>query len=147
MAAITANNIVVSIEISDAFQDGSPTYTFYGEQNINCFVRSYERQSKLASIDLASIADTEEKAFFTRASGTVQLEIYVDTAIGIAFQTYLYHYIKVSATIPYSGGTSTWVDEGVISEVSLSQDLDGILTERVTVTLGTYGVDGYGGIF
>jgi hypothetical protein len=146
MAAITANNIVISVQISDFFQDGVPSYTFLPEESINCLVRSYSRSSKLASLDLASITDTEDKLFFTRASGTVELEIYVDSTFGLAFPTYLYHYIKVKATIPYNGSTVVWMDEGVISDVSMSQDLDGILTESVTITLGTYGVDAYGGI-
>lgn len=126
-------------------QDGNPTYESLPEQSINCLARSYNRQVKLASLDLASIADTDEKAFFTRQSGTIEIDIYVDNTTGLAFQEQLYKYCKVTATIPYLGTPTNWVDEGVISEVSLSQDLDGILSETVTITLGTYGVSGFGG--
>lgn len=145
MSAITANNIVISVQISDMVQDGNPTYESLPEQSINCLARSYNRQVKLASLDLASIADTDEKAFFTRQSGTIEIDIYVDNTTGLAFQEQLYKYCKVTATIPYLGTPTNWVDEGVISEVSLSQDLDGILSETVTITLGTYGVSGFGG--
>lgn len=145
MSAITANNIVISIQISDSVQDGNPTYEILPEQSINCLARSYKRQVKLASLDLASIADTDEKAFFTRQSGTIEIDIYVDNTTGLAFQEQLYRYCKVTATIPYLGTETYWQDEGVISEVSLSQDLDGILSETVTITLGTYGVAGFGG--
>lgn len=145
MAAITSNNVVVEVIISDQQQDGNPTYTPINATTINCLVRSYKRQSKLTSLDLASIADTDEKAYFTRASGTVELELYVDHTTGLAFQIWLYYYIKVSATFKVNGLDVTWIDEGVISDVSLSQDLDGIFTESITVTLGTYGVNGYGG--
>ena len=148
MAAITANNIVVSVEVSDAVQDGNPTYAFYTMDNVSCLVRSYSRQSKLSSIDLSSIADVNDKLYFTRANGTVELEVYVDTTSvtswqpdALLFHSYLNFYCKVQAQIPHvlSGGT-TLIDEGVISEVSLSMDLDGILIEKVTITLGTYGV-------
>lgn len=126
-------------------QDGNPTYESLPQQSINCLARSYNRQVKLASLDLASLADTDEKAFFTRQSGTIEIDIYVDNTTGLAFQEQLYKYCKVTATIPYLGTPTNWVDEGVISEVSLSQDLDGILSETVTITLGTYGVSGFGG--
>jgi len=150
MAAITANNIVISVEVSDAVQDGNPAYTFSAMENMNCLVRSYTRQSKLSSIDLSAIADNNDKLYFTRANGTVELEIYVDTTSvldwqpdALVFHSKLNYYCKVQAEIPYViGGSTIWVDEGVISEVSLSMDLDGILTEKVTITLGTYGVAG-----
>lgn len=145
MSAITANNIVISVQISDFTQDGVPTYEFLPNQSINCLARSYKRQVKLGSLDLASIADIEEKAYFTRKSGTVEIDVYVDNTTGLAFQEQLYRYCKVTATIPYFGTETYWMDEGVISEVSLSQDLDGILSETVTITLGTYGVDAFGG--
>lgn len=149
MAAITANNIVVSVEISDAVQDGNPTYTFYTMDNVSCLVRSYSRQSKLSSIDLSSIADVNDKLYFTRANGTVELEVYVDTTSvtswqsdALLFHSYLQYYCKVQAEMPHVlGGVTTVIDEGVISEVSLSMDLDGILIEKVTITLGTYGVN------
>lgn len=148
MAAITANNIVVSVEVSDSVQDGNPTYTFNTMDNVSCLVRSYSRQSKLSSIDLSSIADVNDKLYFTRANGTVELEVYVDTTSvtswqpdALLFHSYLNYYCKVQAEIPYViGGVTTLIDEGVISEVSLSMDLDGILIEKVTITLGTYGV-------
>jgi len=150
MAAITANNIVVSIEISDTTQDGNPTYAFFTMDNISCLVRSYSRQGKLASIDLASIADTSDKLYFTRGSGTVELEVYIDTTSITSFQDnallfhpYLNHYCKVQAEMPWIlYGSTSVIDEGVISEVSLSMDLDGILIEKVTITIGTYGVSG-----
>jgi len=150
MAAITANNIVISVEVSDSVQDGNPAYTFSAMENMNCLVRSYTRQSKLSSIDLSAIADNNDKLYFTRANGTVELEIYVDTTSvldwqpdALVFHSKLNYYCKVQAEIPYViGGSTIWVDEGVISEVSLSMDLDGILTEKVTITLGTYGVAG-----
>lgn len=145
MSAITANNIVISIQLSDGYQDGLPTYVSIPNQSINCLARSYKRQVKLASLDLACIADIEEKLYFTRQSGTVEIDIYVDNTTGLAFQEQLYRYCKVTATIPYLGTETNWQDEGVISEVSLSQDLDGILTETVTIALGTYGVAGFGG--
>lgn len=148
MAAITANNIVVSVEISNGAQDGNPLYTFHTMDNLSCLVRSYSRQSKLSSIDLASIADINDKLYFTRANGTVELEVYVDTTSVTSFQpdallfhSYLQYYCKVQAEMPHVlGGVTTLIDEGVISEVSLSIDLDGILIEKVTITLGTYGV-------
>lgn len=145
MSAITANNIVITIQISDFYQDGVPSYEYLPAQSINCLARSYKRQVKLGSFDLSSIADIEEKTFFARQSGTVEIDVYVDNTAGLAFQEQLYRYCKVTATIPYLGTETYWQDEGVISEVSLSQDLDGILSETVTITLGTYGVNGFGG--
>jgi hypothetical protein len=147
MAAITANNIVISVEISDFPQDGNPTYAMTSIGNMNCLVRSYSRQSKLSSLDLSSIADINDRLYFTRASGTVELEIYVDpTSVldwqsdALVFHSKLGFYCKVQAEIPYIiAGPTVWVDEGVISDVSLSMDLDGILIEKVTITLGTYG--------
>lgn len=144
MRSITSHNVVVEIQTSDSPQGDAPTYT-NPAVDMSCLARKYSRSVSAKTLELGGITSISDELFITRYTGKVDLEIYVPTTGGLQFQNSIGYYCKVAATLVDSGAPITWVDEGIITEVSMSTDLDGILTETLTIQMGAYGASSFGG--
>ena len=144
MRSITSHNVVVEIQTSNSPQGDAPTYP-NSATDMSCLARKYSRSVSAKTLELGGITSISDELFITRYTGKVDLEIYVPTAGGLQFQNSIGYYCKVAATFVDGDVPITWVDEGIITEVSMSTDLDGILTETLTIQMGAYGASGFGG--
>jgi hypothetical protein len=89
---------------------------------------------------LAAIGDIYTQKYVTRRESKLELEFITDSQTGTEFQARSGFYVKVTATLPFGTGIQTIVDEGVVVNSSMSVDLDGIVTEKISVQLGAFGV-------
>jgi hypothetical protein len=90
----------------------------------------------MGTVEGGAFCDTEMKMVPTRKSGTVEMELILPAASNAVFYGQEGKYCRVTTDL----GNQTISDVGVISSTSTSADLDGIITESVTITLGISGV-------
>lgn len=118
-------------------QDGAPS--MYGTAvNLQCLLKSYSAKIGYSTVNLAAICDTEEQIQIIRASGTVELEAFVDATSELQFYTYRGQYAKWILT-PKSGGTALTFT-GVLTGWETSGATSSEQTEKLTITIGTNGV-------
>jgi len=141
MPAIKARDITIEIATSGQSQqesDGVPSYDT--DVTYTCLCTSYSREDSYSTEDLAAIGDIYTQKYVTRRESKLDLEFITDSQTGTEFQARSGFYVKVTATLPFGTGIQTIVDEGVVVNSSMSVDLDGIVTEKISVQLGAYGV-------
>jgi len=134
MAAVIAKDTTVGIRHGGVF-DGSPNFTG-AVIAMSCFARSYKRDITMNVIDGGAICDAFEKSIPTRKTGTVTLELVVDPTTGPVFQDKIGHYLEVE----YDSGATTYTDQGLVTNVGLSTDIDGLVMESVSMKLGVQGI-------
>lgn len=141
MSTIKAKDIVVELEFSSMSQvdsDGIPAYESIADYS--CYCRSYSREDNYETYDLKAISDVYTKKFVTTRTAKVELELVSNTVYATLFQDKSGYYVKITATLPKGATDQVIVDEGVVVSTSMSVDLDGILTEKLSIELGAYGV-------
>ena len=132
---LKSNEGVFAYTLGGAF-DNAPTYG--SAVTYTCYIKNYRRQVTVGTVDAAALCDTTERNIPTRSGGEVSFEAMVDVTNQTIFTGLIGTYLKTSFT-PKSGGTAV-VDEGVITSVEYSAELDGMQMERVTMKLGVQGV-------
>lgn len=141
MSTIKARDIVVELEFSSLSQvesDAIPSYEAI--QDSSCYCRSYSREDNYETYDLKAISDIYTKKYTTTRTAKVELEVVANTVYATGFQDKAGFYVRVTATLPMGATDQVIVDEGVVVSTSMSVDLDGILTEKLSIELGAYGV-------
>jgi hypothetical protein len=82
------------------------------------------------------------KMVVTRKSGSIEMELIIPAAASTLFFGTEGYYCKVTADL----GTQVYTDFGIVTSTSISADLDGVITESVTITLGVSGVASFGAL-
>lgn len=133
-----ANNITILYKIGNDAQAGAAISTSTDNPVLegHCLARSWSRSVEIGTTDGGAFCDTEMKMVPTRVSGTVEMELIVPAASSTIFYGQEGRYCRVTTDIGYT----TLSDVGVVTSTSISSDLDGIITESVTITLGISGV-------
>ena len=133
-----ANNIAVGVTISATSAQSVTAPSDLGASAVDrtCLARSYSRSVEIGTTDGGAFCDTEMKMLVTRKSGTVEMELIIPAAASTLFFGSEGYYCKVFADL----GTQTYTDFGIITSSSISADLDGVITESVTITLGVSGI-------
>lgn len=149
MAKLIFNDCSVLVEIGQVQDQLTPTYLVTGYTTLatTCNAKSITIEDKVNMVDLAGLCDIEEKQFITRSSGSVNLEIYVNPATvanggmnGYTFFNRLGRYCRI--TFDPNGRTgvtpdiSAIVRVGVIESISTGAEVDGVITEKVTIRVG-----------
>lgn len=141
MSTIKARDIVVELEFSGISQVESDALPSYEEiSDYSCYCRSYSRDDSYETYDLKAISDVYTKKYVTTRTAKVELEVVANTVYATSFQDKAGYYVRVTATLPMGATDQVIVDEGVVVSTSMSVDLDGILTEKLSIELGAYGV-------
>jgi hypothetical protein len=78
----------------------------------------------------------------TRKSGSIEMELLLPVGTAPMFFDKEGFYIKVTADI----GPSTFTDFGVITSSGISAEVDGYISETVTIILGVTGITSFGAI-
>ena len=78
-AALIGENCTVTIAFGGS-QDGTPG-TFTAE-TYTCIARSATVSTTVGTVDVSAICDTNTKAQATKSSGTLELELLVDSVVG-----------------------------------------------------------------
>lgn len=141
MATIKARDIVVELEFSGVSQvesDAIPSYEAIADYS--CYCRSYSREDNYETYDLKSISDIYTKKYVTTRTAKLEIEVVANTVYATTLQNKSGYYVRVTATLPKGATDQVIVDEGVVVSTSMSVDLDGILTEKLSIELGAYGV-------
>lgn len=141
MSTIKARDIVIELEFSGLSQvesDAIPSYEAIADYS--CYCRSYSRDDSYETYDLKAISDIYTKKFVTTRTAKVELEVVANTVYATSFQDKAGYYVRVTATLPMGATDQVIVDAGVVVSTSMSVDLDGILTEKLSIELGAYGV-------
>ena len=134
MAAVIAKDTTVGIRHGGAFDNNAE---FTGTVTaMSCFARSYKRDITMNVVDGGAICDAFEKSIPTRKTGTVTMELVVSPTVGPVFQDKIGHYLEVE----YDAGALTYTDQGLVTNVGLSTDIDGLVMESVTMKLGVQGI-------
>jgi hypothetical protein len=135
-AALIGENCTVTIAFG-GFQDGVPG-TFTAE-TYTCIARSARVSTTVATTDVSALCDTTTKAQVTKASGTLELELLVDSVVGPICAEQEGYYIQVVFTL---GGLTSSIKTyiGVVTGWGLNAANNEAVTETVTVTLGANGV-------
>lgn len=133
-----ANNITILYKIGNDAQAGAAISTSTDSPVLegHCLARSWSRSTEMGTVEGGAFCDTEMKMVPTRKSGTVEMELILPAASNAVFYGQEGKYCRVTTDL----GNQTISDVGVISSTSTSADLDGIITESVTITLGISGV-------
>lgn len=149
MAKLIFNDCSVQVEIGQTQDQLTPSYivTGYTSTVTTCNAKSISIEERIDFVDLAGLCDTEQKNFITRTSGTISMEIYVNPATvanggmnGYTFMNRLGKYCRI--TFDPNGRTGVTPDissiqrVGVIESVTTGAEIDGSITENVTIRLG-----------
>ena len=139
-----ANNIAVGVTISATSAQSVTAPSDLGSTAVDrtCLARSYSRSVEIGTTDGGAFCDTEMKMVPTRKSGTVEMELIIPAATSTLFFGTEGYYCKVTADL----GTQVYTDFGIVTSSSISADLDGVITESVTITLGVSGVASFGSL-
>lgn len=139
-----ANNIAVGVTISATSAQSTTAPSDLGSTAVDrtCLARSYSRSVEIGTTDGGAFCDTEMKMVPTRKSGTVEMELIIPAAASTLFFGTEGYYCKVTADL----GTQVYTDFGIVTSTSISADLDGVITESVTITLGVSGVASFGSL-
>lgn len=139
-----ANNIAVGVTISATSAQSATAPSDLGSTAVDrtCLARSYSRSVEIGTTDGGAFCDTEMKMVPTRKSGTVEMELIIPAAASTLFFGTEGYYCKVTADL----GTQVYTDFGIVTSTSISADLDGVITESVTITLGVSGVASFGSL-
>jgi hypothetical protein len=135
-AALIGENCTVTIAFGGA-QDGSPS-TFTAD-TYTCLARTARVSTTTATVDVSALCDTVSKAQTTKSSGTLELELLVDSVVGPICSLKEGYYIQVVLTL---GGLTTAIKTyvGVVTGWGLSAGNGEAVVENVSVTLGANGV-------
>lgn len=135
-SAIIGENCTVTIAFG-GLQDGSPA-TFTAE-TYTCIARSARATTSTATVDVSALCDTVSKVQATKSSGTLELELLVDSVVGPVCSLKEGYYVQVVLTL--NGLTSaikTYI--GVVTGWGVNVANGEAVTETMTVTLGANGV-------
>jgi hypothetical protein len=138
-----ANNISIVYKIGADAQAGTAIGTSADSPatQLNCLARSYTRSTEIGTVEAGAFCDTEMKMATTRKSGTIEMEVLVPTTGSYPiFQGSIGYYVSVQAVI---NSSTTILDFGLITAASVGSEVDGIVTENVTITLGVSGIDSF----
>lgn len=133
-SALIGENCVVTIAFG-GFQDGSPS-TFTPD-TYTCIARSVRFSTTVNTTDVSALCDAQMKAQVTKASGSVEIELLVDSVVGPLFYAKDGYYCQIVVT-PGSLTAKTFV--GVVTATGLNVANEEAVTESATVTLGANGV-------
>jgi len=133
-----ANNIAVGVTISATSAQSATAPSDLGSTATDrtCLARSYSRSVEMGTVEAGAFCDTEQKMVPTRKSGTIEMELILPAGSSTVFFGSEGFYCKVTADL----GTPVFTDYGIITSTGISADLDGIITESVTITLGVSGI-------
>ena len=135
-SAIIGENCTVTIAFGGA-QDGSPA-TFTAD-TYTCIARSARATTSVATVDVSALCDTVSKVQATKSSGTLELELLVDSVVGPICSLKEGYYVQVVLTL--NGLTSaikTYI--GVVTGWGVNVANGEAVTETMTITLGANGV-------
>ena len=138
-----ANNISIVYKIGADAQAGTPIGTSANTPilQLNCLARSYTRSTEIGTVEAGAFCDTEMKMATTRKSGSIEMEVLVPTTGTYPiFQGSIGYYVSIQAVI---NSSTTMLEFGLITAASVSGEVDGIVTESVTITLGVSGVESF----
>lgn len=143
----TATNISVGIFMGGNSQGsgttpGDPATATGTVVEKRCLARSYSRSLEIGTTEAGAFCDTEMKVSPTRKSGSIEMELLLPVGTAPMFFDKEGFYIKVSADI----GPSTFTDFGVITSSGISAEVDGYISETVTIILGVTGITSFGAI-
>ena len=127
-------------------QDGTPDTPGVIFGSVKMFLRSAKLNVSWATADVAAIGDATQKMQKVKASGTLEIEVVTNGTNGTAPTTMPIFQGKDGfyCDITIAPGTLTSrVYSGVIYTYSFSVSSGEAVTENVTITLGTNGIDGF----
>ena len=135
-SALVGENCTVTIAFG-GFQDGTPgTFT---ADTYTCIARSARVSTTVATTDVSALCDVQTKAQVTKASGTLELELLVDSVVGPICAEKEGYYAQIVFTL---GGLTSAIKTytGVVTGWGVNASNNEAVTETMTVTLGTNGV-------
>lgn len=137
-------NAAVAVGIGALQTAGTPgTITTTDRSGI---ARSFTVTERVNFIDVKSLADTTEKSLSLTDTGSIEMEFMYDFDTGNASPVFIGNTkktCKVVVTVNESPAL-TLNYTGVIESASLQGEVDGMITERVTIKLGVAYVTGFG---
>lgn len=143
MATRTAGIIGEDCTVTVAFGNSQVTSdspgTFPTADAITCFVRSARFSTSVGTVDVSALCDTTAKMQVTKASGTLELEVYADSALGYYFSGKEGYFVQVVIT-PNGLTSELKTFTGVITAHGINVANSEAVTENVTITLGANGV-------
>lgn len=133
-SALIGENCVVTIAFG-GFQDGTPSA--FTPDTYTCIARSVRFSTTVNTTDVSALCDSQTKAQVTKASGTLEIELLVDSVVGPLFYAKDGYYVQVVVT-PGTLAARTFI--GVVTSTGLSIANEEAVTESATITLGANGV-------
>jgi hypothetical protein len=133
-SALIGENCVVTIAFG-GFQDGTPSA--FTPDTYTCIARSVRFSTTVNTTDVSALCDSQTKAQVTKASGTLEIELLVDSVVGPLFYAKDGFYVQVVVT-PGTLAARTFI--GIVTSTGLSIANEEAVTESATITLGANGV-------
>lgn len=135
-SALIGENCTVTIAFGGT-QDGSPG-TFTAE-TYTCIARSASVSTTVGTVDVSALCDANTKAQATKSSGTLELELLVDSVVGPICASKEGYYVQVVLTL---GGLTSSIKTyiGVVTGWGVNVSNSEAVTETMTVSLGANGV-------
>jgi hypothetical protein len=133
-SALIGENCVVTIAFG-GFQDGTPSA--FTPDTYTCIARSVRFSTTVNTTDVSALCDSQTKAQVTKASGTLEIELLVDSVVGPLFYAKDGYYVQVVVT-PGTLAARTFI--GIVTSTGLSIANEEAVTESATITLGANGV-------
>lgn len=133
-SALIGENAVVTIAFG-GFQDGTPSA--FTADTYTCIVRSVRSSISVNTTDVSALCDTNSKSQVTKASGTLDIELLLDSVVGAIFFKKEGYYCQIVVT-PGTLSAQTYV--GVVTAQGFNYANGEAITETATITLGANGV-------
>jgi hypothetical protein len=136
---VLTSEVSVEISIADDSQatGGAGSVPATPTANYECQAKSVKATITARTIDLTTLCSETEATFTTGLTGTLDLELYVDDAVGpiFAYKTGFLCKVKVDP----GGAGSTLTYQGLITDSSLTYAPGDVEMESATIKLGAFG--------
>lgn len=135
-SALIGENCTITIAFGGV-QDG--TQDTYTAETYTCIARSASVSTTVGTVDVSAICDTTTMAQKTKSSGTLELELIVDSVVGPICAKKEGYYVQVVLTL---GGLTSAIKTytGVVTGWGINVSNSEAVTETMSVTLGANGV-------
>ena len=110
---------------------GSPT------ANYECQAKSLKATITARTQDLTTLCSTTEATFTTGLTGTLDIELYVDDAVGPIFLGKTGYLCKIKVTMGGAGGDIVY--QGLVTDESQTYTPGEVEMESATIKLGAFG--------
>jgi hypothetical protein len=138
---ILVSNATVKVSFGTDAQLGASPTPSAPSTAYTCQAKSVRASIQSSTIDISTLCSTVVETLETRKTGTLEIELYVDSTTGPIFRDKVGYLCKVEVDLDGAGSVSamTKIYNGLVTDATTNLTPGEVSTETATVSLGGFG--------